>query len=113
MKKISLIAAMPAAILALPAHAAEAPRLAQRDGLHALLVDGKPFLMLGGQAHQRTQAGVEPGPGVGGFTLRVEEGRFDDKGWQMERVRNGDQVDLGLNLTAEPIMLKVQMARTH
>lgn len=27
------------------------PRLVQKDGRHALLVDGKPFLVLGGQAH--------------------------------------------------------------
>jgi hypothetical protein len=27
------------------------PRLIERNGRHALLVDGKPFLMLGGQAH--------------------------------------------------------------
>ena len=27
------------------------PRIIEKDGRHALLVDGKPFLMLGGQAH--------------------------------------------------------------
>jgi hypothetical protein len=27
------------------------PKIIQKDGRHALLVDGKPFLMLGGQAH--------------------------------------------------------------
>ncbi len=31
--------------------AAQAPRFVQMDGRHALLVDGKPFLMLGGQIH--------------------------------------------------------------
>src|SRR4051794_32433654 len=31
--------------------AAEAPRLLQKDGRYALLVDGKPFLVLGGQIH--------------------------------------------------------------
>lgn len=31
--------------------AAPAPRFVQKDGRHALLVDGKPFLMLGGQIH--------------------------------------------------------------
>lgn len=30
---------------------AELPRLVERDGRHALLVDGAPFLVLGGQAH--------------------------------------------------------------
>jgi hypothetical protein len=46
--------------------------------------------------------------------LHAEEGRFDDKGrWQRERVWNGDQVDHGLNLTDEPTMLKIKMARTR
>ena len=27
------------------------PKIIEKDGRHALLVDGKPFLMLGGQAH--------------------------------------------------------------
>jgi hypothetical protein len=57
---------------------------------------------------------MEGGPQASGFMLRVEEGRFDDQGrWQMERVWNGDQVDSGLNLMAEPVMLKVTMARTR
>jgi len=33
------------------ASAAEPPRLVQKDGRYALLVDGKPFLILGGQIH--------------------------------------------------------------
>jgi hypothetical protein len=35
----------------LPALAAEAPRLVQKDGRYALLVDGHPYLILGGQIH--------------------------------------------------------------
>ncbi|HUA97645.1 MAG TPA: DUF5597 domain-containing protein [Terracidiphilus sp.] len=31
--------------------AAEAPRIVEKDGRYALLVDGKPFLILGGQIH--------------------------------------------------------------
>lgn len=38
-------------LLWLPARAAEAPRLVQQNGRYALLVDGKPFLVLGGQIH--------------------------------------------------------------
>ena len=34
-----------------PAVAEDAPRLVQKDGRFAFLVDGKPFLMLGGQIH--------------------------------------------------------------
>ena len=33
------------------AHAGELPRLRTEDGRHALLVDGKPYLMLGAQVH--------------------------------------------------------------
>ena len=40
-----------AGTLALPAGAAELPRIVERDGRHALLVDGAPYLVLGGQAH--------------------------------------------------------------
>ncbi|MGA2535419.1 MAG: DUF5597 domain-containing protein [Terracidiphilus sp.] len=36
---------------ALPAKAVEAPRIIQKDGRYALIVEGKPFLMLGGQIH--------------------------------------------------------------
>jgi Domain of unknown function (DUF5597)/Beta-galactosidase len=66
------------------------------------------FIVIG----QRTRVRVEPATGTQGFQLRVEQGRFDAQGrWQMERVWNGDQVDYGLNLPAEPVMLKVKMAR--
>ncbi len=34
-----------------PAFAEEAPRIVQKDGRYALLVDGKPYLALGGQIH--------------------------------------------------------------
>ena len=40
-----------AAFAAAPAMAQELPRLVSRDGRHALLVDGAPFLMLGAQAN--------------------------------------------------------------
>lgn len=40
-----------AAFAAAPATAQELPRLVSRDGRHALLVDGAPFLMLGAQAN--------------------------------------------------------------
>lgn len=66
------------------------------------------FLVIG----QRTRVRMEPAPGTHGFQLRVEQGRFDPQGrWVTERVWNGDQVDYGLNLPAEPVMLKVRMAR--
>jgi beta-galactosidase GanA len=39
------------AMVVRPAGAAEPPRIVERNGRHALMVDGAPFLMLGGQAH--------------------------------------------------------------
>ena len=52
MKTHTLLAAALACLFtATAAPAAEAPRLVQRDGRHALLVDGKPFLILGAQVH--------------------------------------------------------------
>lgn len=33
------------------AHAAESPRIEKKDGRYALMVDGKPYLVLGGQIH--------------------------------------------------------------
>ncbi len=50
----SLLRAFPLVALLLTAafcQAAEPPRLVQQDGRYALLVDGKPFLILGGQIH--------------------------------------------------------------
>ena len=40
-----------AACLATPASATELPRLVSKNGRHALLVDGAPYLIVGGQAH--------------------------------------------------------------
>ena len=48
----SLTAAVLLAVTALPqAFGVEAPRLVQKDGRYALLVEGRPFLILGGQIH--------------------------------------------------------------
>jgi hypothetical protein len=45
------LGALFALCFAIPATAAELPRLVTKDGRHALLVDGAPYLILGGQAH--------------------------------------------------------------
>lgn len=52
LRRLGWMAALVVSVLtALPCAAADAPRFVQKDGRHALLVDGKPFLMLGGQIH--------------------------------------------------------------
>ena len=50
---LSLLAALAAAtaLTGAPAHATDLPKLVEKDGRHALLVDGAPFLMLGVQAN--------------------------------------------------------------
>ena len=49
--KLLLAAALACLFTVQGAGAAELPRLVAKDGRHALLVDGKPFLILGAQAH--------------------------------------------------------------
>lgn len=46
-----VIAALLSAVTSARASAAEAPRLVQKDGHYALLVDGRPYIILGGQIH--------------------------------------------------------------
>ena len=48
-------------VFALPAvsHAAEAPKLIQKDGRYALIVDGRPYLILGGQIHNSSAWPIE------------------------------------------------------
>jgi len=48
---ISLCVCFAVVFACLQVRAAEAPRLEQKDGRYALLVDGRPFLILGGQIH--------------------------------------------------------------
>ena len=47
----SFVVSLAALNLAAPSRAAEKPRLVEKDGRHALLVDGQPYLVLGGQIH--------------------------------------------------------------
>ena len=77
-------------------------------GVAIAQISDNEFLVIG----QTTRVRMEPAPGRKGMMLRTEQGRFDAQGrWVMERVWNGDQVDYGLNLPAEPVMLKVRMGR--
>jgi len=56
--RVLIAASMVGACLA-PASASEPPRIVQKDGRYALEVDGKPYLILGGQVHNSSSWPVE------------------------------------------------------
>jgi len=67
------------------------------------------FLLVGQRARIKL-SGIGENAGRMTTYLRVEEGRFDGDGkWVLERNWNGDQTDYGLNLPAQPVVLKVKM----
>ncbi|WP_409982714.1 DUF5597 domain-containing protein [Roseateles sp.] len=79
-----------------------------RGGVAIAEIAPDQFLVIG----QNTRVRLKPREGLAGMQLRVEQGRFlPDGRWEMERVWNGDQVDWGLNLMDEPLVLKVTMGR--
>jgi len=55
-------------------------------------------------------ARAEPAGVNGVMFARVEEGRFVDGAWVMDRVWNGDQTDYGLNFAARPQLVRVTLA---
>ncbi|MFA9219252.1 MAG: DUF5597 domain-containing protein [Sphingomonadaceae bacterium] len=67
------------------------------------------FIVVGQHARVKfSGAGVNEGKPS--LYARVEQGHFDAAGkWIMERNWNGDQTDYGLNLTGQPVVLKVKL----
>lgn len=66
------------------------------------------FLVMG--YHARISFDLkDPKTGHGMFD-RVEEGRFENGKWIVDRVWNGDQTDYGLNFTALPQVLRVKLS---
>jgi len=64
------------------------------------------FIIIG----QRARVRIDHAAGKPSMWARVEEGHYDAAGkWVMERNWNGDQTDYGLNLTANPVVLKVKL----
>jgi beta-galactosidase GanA len=71
---------------------------------------GPDEFLLGGQ-RVRVSFDVAPGRQASGLIFAsVEEGRYVDGRWTRSRVWNGDQTDYGLNLTEEPLWLRVRLA---
>lgn len=88
------------------AAAEESPRPESRNGHHALIVDGAPFLVLGAQANNSSvRADKRPL-----LFDRVEEGPYDKGQWVFQRRWNGDQIDYGLNFTGAKQVLRVKLA---
>jgi len=64
------------------------------------------FIIVG----QHARVKIDNADGKPTMWARVEEGRYDAAGkWIMERNWNGDQTDYGLNLTGNPVVLKVKV----
>lgn len=78
-------------------------------GMAVAQLSDDEFLLVGD--HVRVRFDAAGGTAPGGIVLRVEEGTFHDGKWTMTRVWNGDQTDYGLNLLAQPQVLKVTMGR--
>jgi beta-galactosidase GanA len=58
----------------------------------------------------RVRVGFGSAKGERMMVARVEEGHFDNGKWVFDRLWNGDQTDYGLNLTTQPVILKVKLA---
>jgi beta-galactosidase GanA len=80
------------------------------NGGAALAHIGDNEFVVVGQNVRLNFEGAGPNAGKPSMYARVEEGRFDAAGkWVMERNWNGDQTDYGINLTANPTVLKIRL----
>ncbi|MYM24822.1 beta-galactosidase [Duganella sp. FT135W] len=69
-------------------------------------ISDNEFIIIG----QRARVKIDHAEGKPSMWARVEEGHYDAAGkWIMERNWNGDQTDYGLNLTGNPVVLKVKL----
>jgi hypothetical protein len=96
-----------------PGNAKEAPpHAAELKGGVAISQTGDDeFVIVGQHARVRLEPAADEDRS-GATTISVEQGQFDAAGrWVMERRWNGDQVDWGLNLNGNPVVLKVRMGR--
>lgn len=72
------------------------PKIIEKDGRHALLVNGQPFFMLAGQAHNSSAWQY----------IKVGEGRYENGKFKLLRIRNGDETDWGgTRIGATPVVL--------
>ncbi|RZT04303.1 Beta-galactosidase GanA [Duganella sp. CF402] len=75
-------------------------------GVAIAQIGDNEFVIIG----QRARVKIDHAEGKPSMWARVEEGHYDPSGkWIMERNWNGDQTDYGLNLTGNPVVLKVKL----
>jgi beta-galactosidase GanA len=87
---------------------AASPNTDRPVGGAAIIQLGPDELLVVGSDLRLAFSPDRPQPGENSQFLDVEEGRFEDGRWVMQRRWNGDQVDYGLNLTT-PTLLKVRL----
>jgi beta-galactosidase GanA len=86
------------------------PNLAQLSGGAVIAGLGPDEYLLVAQ-NARVSFSLEDAASVNGTLFdRVEEGRFRNGEWVMDRVWNGDQTDYGLNFGPRPQVLRVKLA---
>jgi beta-galactosidase GanA len=86
------------------------PNLAQPSGGAVIAGLGPDEYLLIAQ-NARVSFSLKDASGVNGTLFdRVEEGRFRNGEWVMDRVWNGDQTDYGLNFGPRPQVLRVKLA---
>jgi beta-galactosidase GanA len=74
-------------------------------GVAIAQIGDNEFIIVG----QHARVKIDSADGKPSMWARVEEGYYDAAGkWIMERNWNGDQTDYGLNLTGNPVVLKVK-----
>ena len=71
---------------------------------------GPDEFLLTGQRVRVNFAPAEDRKSNGLIYASVEEGEYRDGKWTRARIWNGDQTDYGLNLTDEPVVLRVRLA---
>ncbi|SFU53295.1 GH35 family beta-galactosidase [Pseudoduganella namucuonensis] len=88
------------------------PNTETPNGGAAIAQIGDDEFIVIGQHIRLKFAGAGGNEGKPSMFARVEEGRFDPSGkWVLERNWNGDQVDYGLNLPANPVVLRVKLGK--
>jgi len=106
--------------LAAQSPAAGAPKLVRTGNRADLMVDGRPFLMIGGELRNSSSSSVEfMGPIwdhlVSLHVNTVFQGEFVDGKWNTSRVLNGDETGQGLyavNLppSSQPVIGEPQLS---